>query len=70
MSTMSPEFPIRIIDDEGECTVIESAEHLLEVVDSIDSTDPAQRVWVRDVLDRTVRLKMRHGFIELLEVLS
>lgn len=67
---MSPEFPIRIIDDEGECTVIESAEHLLEVVDSIDSTDPAQRVWVRDVLDRTVRLKMRHGFIELLEVLS
>ena len=63
---MSPEFPIRIITDDGECEVIDSPEELLARVDSLDSTDPAFRVWVRDALDRTVRLRMRSGTVEVL----
>ncbi|HUP63579.1 MAG TPA: hypothetical protein VNA69_24545 [Thermoanaerobaculia bacterium] len=62
---MAPEFPIRIITDEGECEVIDSPEELLVRIDSIDSADA--RVWVRDALDRTVRLRMRNGTIELLD---
>lgn len=63
---MSPEFPIRIITDDGECEVIDSPEELIARVDSLDSTDPAFRVWVRDALDRTVRLRMRSGTVEVL----
>ncbi|HXG59063.1 MAG TPA: hypothetical protein VNL91_08565 [Thermoanaerobaculia bacterium] len=59
-----PEFPIRILFDDGECLVIESPEHLLEAVDTIDSGDP--RVWVRDALDRDVTLRMRGGFVEVI----
>jgi hypothetical protein len=65
---MPPEFPIRVITDDGVCEVLDSPEELMAHVDSIDSTDPEARVWVRDALDRTVRLRMRGGFVELLEV--
>ncbi|MEA2462304.1 MAG: hypothetical protein QOJ98_51 [Acidobacteriota bacterium] len=63
---MAPEFPIRIITDDGECEVIDSPEELMARVDSIDSSDP--RVWVRDAYDRTVRLRVNGGVVELLEV--
>lgn len=65
---MSPEFPIRVITDDGECDVIGSPEELLERVDSLDSTAPDARIWIRDALDRTVRLRMRSGMVELFEV--
>ena len=65
---MAPEFPIRIITDDGECEVIQSPEELLSRVDSLDSTDPAARVWVRDAYDRTVRVRMRGGIVEILSV--
>ena len=65
---MGPEFPLRIITDDGECQVVDTPEALLESLDSIDSTDPANRVWVRDVLDRTVRLRMVGGVVEVLEL--
>ena len=61
----APEFPIRIITDDGDVEVIDSPEELLERVDSLDSEDP--RVWVRDALDRNVRLRMRWGIIEVFE---
>ena len=64
---MSPEFPIRIITDDGECEVIDSPDDLLTRIDAIDSTDAAARVWVRDAEDRTVRIRMRGGMIEVLE---
>jgi hypothetical protein len=67
---MSPEFPIRIITDDGECEVIDSPEELIARVDSLDSTDPANRVWVRDAFDRTVRVRMRGGAVEVLDLLS
>ena len=60
---VSPEFPLRIITDEGECEVIDSPEELMARIESIDSTDPRSRIWVRDALDRTVRLRMNAGIV-------
>ena len=65
---MSPEFPLRIITDDGDCEVIASPEELMAAVDSIDSTDPGNRVWVRDAYDRTVLIRMRGGIIEELRL--
>jgi hypothetical protein len=65
---MSPDFPLRIIFDDGETHVIGSPEELIAEFDTIDSTDPRNRVWIRDVNDRTVRLRMRGGMVELIEV--
>ncbi|HEX9459124.1 MAG TPA: hypothetical protein VGA84_08275 [Thermoanaerobaculia bacterium] len=64
----SPEFPIRIIFDDGEVQEIASADELMEAVDTIDSTDPGNRIWIRDERDRTVRLRMRGGIVEVFEV--
>ena len=65
---MAPEFPIRIITDDGEVEVIGSPEDLLARVDSLDSNDPRGRVWVRDAYDRTVRVRMRGGIVEVLDL--
>jgi hypothetical protein len=61
---MSPEFPIRIITDDGEVQVIASPDDLMATIDSIDST--AGHVWVRDAYDRTVTIRMRGGVVEVL----
>jgi hypothetical protein len=50
--------------------VIDSPEELMQRIDSIDSVDPAYRLWVRDALDRTVRIRMRGGIIDELDVAS
>jgi hypothetical protein len=63
---MTPEFPIRILFDDGEVVVLESPEELMERIDAIDSSDP--HVWVRDALDRDVVLRMRGGIVESFEV--
>ena len=63
---MAPEFPIRIISDDGSCEVIESPEALMARVDSLDSDDP--RVWVRDAYDRTVHIRVNAGTVERCEV--
>ena len=65
---MSPEFPLRIITDDGEVEVIASPEELVQAVVSIDSTDPRNRVWVRDAYDRTVKMRVRGGAVEVLEL--
>ncbi len=62
---MTPEFPIRILFDDGEVVEIDSSEAITAAVDSIDSDDP--RVWVRDALDRNVHLRVRNGTVEVLE---
>ncbi|MEA2238974.1 MAG: hypothetical protein QOC81_3698 [Thermoanaerobaculia bacterium] len=64
----TPEFPLRIIFDDGEVMEIESAEDLIERVDAIDSTDAGNRIWIRDAVDRTVLLRMRSGVVEVFEV--
>ena len=47
--------------DDGEVEEIESAEHLMERMETIDSTDPGNRIWIRDAEDRTVRLWAKKG---------
>jgi hypothetical protein len=64
---MAPEFPLRIIMDDGDCQVVQSPEELITRVDSLDTTDPANRVWVRDAWDRTVLIRMRGGMVEVLD---
>lgn len=59
---MSPEFPIRILTDDGECEVIDSPEELMARLHDIDSDHP--RVWVRDAYDRTVSIRVRGGMVE------
>jgi hypothetical protein len=63
----SPEFPLRVIFDDGEVEEIGSADELMEKVDTIDSTDPRTHIWIRDAADRTVRLRMRGGNVEVFE---
>ena len=63
-----PEFPLRIIFDDGESMEITSPEELMELVDSVDSTAPGATVWVRDALDRTVLLRVRAGMVEEISV--
>jgi hypothetical protein len=65
---MSPDFPLRAIFDDGECVVIDSPEELMAAFDTIDATDGRAGVWIRDARDRTVRLRMRGGWVEVLEV--
>lgn len=64
---MKPEFPIRLIFDDGDCLVLESPEELMAQVESIDTTEG--RVWARDALDRSVILRMRNGFVEVLHAI-
>jgi hypothetical protein len=65
---MTPDFPIRIIFDDGEMQEIADADALMEAIDTIDSTDPGNHIWIRDERDRTVRLRMRGGIVEVFEV--
>jgi len=60
---MSPEFPIRIITDDGECEVVDSSDDLMARVHDLDSADP--KVWVRDAYDRTVNVRVRGGMVEV-----
>ncbi|HVT02483.1 MAG TPA: hypothetical protein VHL58_03800 [Thermoanaerobaculia bacterium] len=66
----SPEFPLRIIFDDGEVRDIDSPEELMMEIDSIDSASAGARVWVRDAYDRTVALRMRGGELEQFEVVG
>ncbi|MGZ4809702.1 MAG: hypothetical protein ACXV7D_10290 [Thermoanaerobaculia bacterium] len=60
---MKPEFPLRLIFDDGDCVVIDSPEELIEQISSIEAGDDTSHVWIRDALDRTVRLQMRDGSV-------
>jgi hypothetical protein len=65
---MAPEFPIRIITEDGDVEVIDSPEELMARVHSLDSDDP--KVWVRDAYDRTVRVRVNGGWVERLEAVE
>ena len=60
---MKPEFPLRLIFDDGDCVVIDSPEELMDQISSIDAGDEQSHVWIRDAFDRTVRLQMRDGTV-------
>jgi hypothetical protein len=63
-----PEFPLRIIHDDGEVVEIASPEALMLQVDTIDTRLEADHLWIRDVYDQTVQLVMRGGMIVEFEV--
>jgi hypothetical protein len=63
-----PQFPLRIIFDDGEVQELGSAEEMVDAIYAIDSTDPSNRIWIRDATDRSVRLLMRGGMVEVFEV--
>jgi hypothetical protein len=62
-----PEFPLRIIFDDGEVEEIASADDLLEKIDTIDSTDRENCIWIRDAEDRSVLMRIRSGTVEVFE---
>ena len=64
---MAPEFPLRLIWSDGEVTEIASPEELMAQIDTIDTDHERDRLWIRDELDRTVRLRMRGGMVERIE---
>lgn len=63
-----PQFPLRLIYDDGGSDVVETPDMLLEQFDSIDTTIESNLVWVRDDLGRTVKLRIVNGEVELIEV--
>ena len=60
---IQPEFPLRMISDEGEVLEIASPEVLMAQFDTIDTRLEADHLWIRDALDRTVILVMRGGMV-------
>ncbi len=66
---VEPEFPLRVIFDDGEMQIIESPDELLSAFFDVDSLDPAARIWIRDALDRTVALRISQGMVLRLEAL-
>jgi hypothetical protein len=65
---LGPQYPIRILYDDGECEFIDTQDDLFTKLYSIDSTDPQNRIWIRDDDDRTVRIRMHDGRLDVLEV--
>jgi|GEM_PF-693066 len=64
----APQFPIRIIFDDGACEFIDTPDQLYSKLDSIDSTDPENRIWVRDDQDRNVKIRMQKGELQMLKL--
>ena len=62
----APQFPIRIIFDDGACEFIDTPDDLHAKLYSFDSADP--KIWIRDNDDRTVKLHMMEGQIRVLRV--
>lgn len=64
----TPQFPIRIIFDDGACEFIDTPDELYSKLYSIDSTNPQNRIWIRDDQDRNVGLRMQQGELQMLRV--
>lgn len=63
-----PAFPIRFILEDGEVVEVAHPDDIFDHFQNFDSTDPAQKAWVRDVQDRSVRLRMSGGEVHELVV--
>lgn len=53
-----PAFPIRFILDDAEVIEVAHPDDIFDHFQNFDSTDPAQKTWVRDVQDRSVRVRI------------
>ena len=67
MAQVAPRFPLRIIYDDGQLELVDTADDLLRRIDSLDTALERGRIWVRDDLGRTVSLRVVGGEIELFE---
>jgi hypothetical protein len=61
-----PEFPIRILFDDGDSTIVDEPDDLFSHFNSIDSADPT--IAVRDSRDRNVRILMTGGEVMELRI--
>lgn len=66
----APEFPLRLIFDDGESLVVATPEELFEHFHSIDSEQERNRVWIRDEHGRDVVLRMSDGMIRELRAID
>lgn len=64
---VEPQFPLRIIYDDGQMEIVDSPDDLLAKLDTIDTTVDSGHVWIRDDLGRTVNLRMIGGEVELFD---
>ncbi len=62
--SVEPRFPLRIIYDDGQLEIVDSADDLLARIDTIDTTLDSGHVWIRDDLGRTVNLRMIGGEVQ------
>jgi hypothetical protein len=65
---VEPLFPLRIIYDDGQLEIVDSADDLLARIDTIDTTLDSGHVWIRDDAGRTVNLRMIAGEVEIFDV--
>jgi hypothetical protein len=63
-----PQFPLRIIYDDGQMEVIDSPDDLVRRIDTLDTTIDRSHVWVRDELGRTVNVRVVGGEVQLFEL--
>lgn len=70
MNGTAPAFPIRIILEEGEMIEVAKPDDLFDHFQNFDTTAPEQKAWIRDQLDRSVRLRMSGGEVHELSVES
>ncbi|MGK2855661.1 MAG: hypothetical protein ACSLFQ_00500 [Thermoanaerobaculia bacterium] len=64
---VEPRFPLRIIYDDGQLEIVDSADDLLAKIDTLDTTQDSGHVWIRDDLGRTVNLRIIGGEVQQLE---
>ena len=64
LAGLEPTFPLRIIYDDGQMEIIDSADDLLAKIDTIDTTVDSGHVWIRDDQGRTVNLRMIGGEVQ------
>lgn len=67
---VEPQFPLRIIYDDGQMEIIDSPDDLVRRVDTLDTTIDRSHVWVRDELGRTVNLRVVGGEVQLFETIE
>ena len=67
---VEPQFPLRIIYDDGQMEVVDTPDDLVRRVDTLDTTVDNGRLWVRDDMGRTVSIRVVGGEVEHFEVVE
>ena len=70
VAKVEPQFPLRIIYDDGQMEVVDTPDDLVRRVDTLDTTVDRTHLWVRDDLGRTVSIRVVGGEVEHFEVVE